>query len=49
MKKKPSFVRDCGLALGIVVRVLKCIYWAIMILSEVTNYRAQPLRTSLYT
>ncbi len=47
MKKKPSFAHYCGLALGIVVLVLKCAYWTIMILGEVTNYRAESLRTPL--
>jgi hypothetical protein len=44
MKKKLGFAEYCGLALGIMLGALKCVYWAIMILGEVTNYRAQPLR-----
>lgn len=48
MKKTSRFVRYSGLALEWGANALKCAYYALKFLGEVTNYRAQSLRSPLH-
>ena len=42
MKKRKLF-RDCGLVLGLAVKVSQAAYWIVKLWDEVTNYRERPL------
>ncbi len=41
MKNKFRLFRYCGLSLSILAGALQSVYWAVKLLAEVTNYRAQ--------
>ena len=48
MKKTSRFTRYCGLALEWGANALKIAYYALKFLGEVTDYRAQFIRSSFY-
>lgn len=47
MKKTSRFNHYCGLALEYGANAFKLAYYVLKFLGEVTNYRAQPVRSSL--